>query len=165
CALPLRQGALPQWSDIRGETGVDGGHQAGPGIRRRLLPARALLPEDRRKAACKRHFREVRRNKEKPGAVTLWCAAVVNMKANNGDRPCFHRRALLISFRVFTAVVYPLFLQPFSEMITDPTKREPYVTRFVQRSNQKNCGAVFGLACFRNRLCARRTRRPERHCH
>src|SRR5262249_44742094 len=81
--VQLRKSALPQRRDIRGEAGVDGGDQARSGLRRRLLSARALLPEDRRIAARKRHLREVRRNKEESDAVALRCAALVNIGTTN----------------------------------------------------------------------------------
>src|SRR4029453_1630367 len=93
-AVQLRKSALPQRRDIRGEARIDGGDQARSWLRRRLLSARAILPEDRRTAACKSYIREVRRNKEESNAVTLRRAALVNTQIKKKPTDTSHKQAI-----------------------------------------------------------------------
>src|SRR4029453_10258171 len=115
-AVQLRKSALPQRRDIRGEARIDGGDQARSGLRRRLLSARAILPEDRRTAACKRYLREVRRNKEESNAVALRRAALVNTRIKK-PTDTSHNQAIntgLCSFRYGFQrhCLYPLLAIP-----------------------------------------------------
>src|SRR5262245_33304146 len=115
-AVQLCKSALPQRRYVRGEAGVDGGDQARSGLRRRLLSARALLPEDRRITACKRNLREVRRNKEESDTVALRRAALVN-KSIKKTTDTSHNQAIkagLCSFRYgFQRLcLYPLLAIP-----------------------------------------------------
>src|SRR5215475_11487747 len=116
-AVQLRKSALPQRRDIRGEARIDGGDQARSGLRRRLLSARAILPEDRRTAACKRYLREVRRNKEESNAVAFRSAALVS-KQNKKPTDTSHNQAIkagLCSFRY--GFQGPLSIPSFSNPI------------------------------------------------